>query len=109
VNGSEHRYDCVIVGAGIAGLLAAVQLKRAGVNACVLEKGRGLGGRMATRRSDGAVFDHGAQFFTVRERQFYLWVERWIKPRLVEPWYELPGRGVHYRLVPGMTSIALHS
>jgi renalase len=96
----------MIVGAGISGLLAAASLKRAGVNVCVLEKGRGLGGRMATRRGHGAVFDHGAQFFTVRDRQFYLWVESWMERGFVDPWYELPRRGVHYRAIPGMTSIA---
>lgn len=106
VSASENSYDCVIVGAGIAGLLAAASLKGAGMRICILEKGRGLGGRMATRRIDGAVFDHGAQFFTVRDQHFDLWVQRWMKQGIIEPWYELPARGVHYRAVPGMTSIA---
>jgi hypothetical protein len=36
----------------------------------VLEKSRGVGGRMATRRLGWAVCDHGAQFFTVRGNAF---------------------------------------
>jgi predicted NAD/FAD-dependent oxidoreductase len=65
---SEH--DVVIVGAGIAGLCAARELAAAGRAVLVLDKGRGLGGRMATRRLGAAVCDHGAQFFTVRGRAF---------------------------------------
>lgn len=36
----------------------------------VVEKGRGVGGRMATRRVGDARVDHGAQFFTTRSPEF---------------------------------------
>lgn len=62
--------DVVVVGAGIAGLCAAGELVRAGRRVLVVDKSRGIGGRMATRRVGGAVCDHGAQFFTVRGRAF---------------------------------------
>jgi len=62
--------DVAIVGAGIAGLVAARELSLAGCSAVVLEKSRGVGGRMATRRLGQAICDHGAQFFTVRGRAF---------------------------------------
>ncbi|MFM7107639.1 MAG: NAD(P)/FAD-dependent oxidoreductase [Planctomycetaceae bacterium] len=62
--------DVVVIGAGIAGLCAAGELVRAGRRVLVVEKSRGIGGRMATRRVGGAVCDHGAQFFTVRGRAF---------------------------------------
>ena len=62
--------DVVIVGAGIAGLAAAGAAAAAGLKVIVLEKSRGVGGRMATRRLGAAVCDHGAQFFTVRGRAF---------------------------------------
>ena len=101
-------FDCVIVGAGIAGMLAATDLEAAGKRVLVLEKGRGLGGRMATRRWEGAVFDHGAQFFTARDPRFRERVEEWIGLGLVEPWYEFPEGEVHYRGVPSMTSVAKH-
>ena len=53
----------IIVGAGIAGLIAARTLKDAGQPVLVLEKSYGVGGRMGTRRILDGVFDHGAQFF----------------------------------------------
>lgn len=62
--------DVAIVGAGISGLVAARELAAAGRGVIVLEKSRGVGGRMATRRVGQAVCDHGAQFFTVRGRAF---------------------------------------
>ena len=63
-------FDALVVGAGVAGLLAATELAAAGCRVIVLEKSRGIGGRMATRRLGGAVCDHGAQFFTVRTEEF---------------------------------------
>jgi renalase len=62
--------DVVIVGAGIAGLSAAGELVANGRRVVVLEKSRGVGGRMATRRVGDANCDHGAQFFTVRGPAF---------------------------------------
>ena len=64
----------VIIGAGIAGLVCARRLADAGIAPIVLDKGRGVGGRMATRRVVVAgtqlQFDHGAQYATVRDSVF---------------------------------------
>ncbi len=62
--------NCAVVGAGMAGLTAAAELKRAGVDVVVLEKSRGLGGRLATRRFDSGSADHGAQYVTARDAGF---------------------------------------
>jgi len=67
---SANRCDVVVIGAGVAGLCAAVELAAVGHAVVLLDKGRGVGGRMATRRLGDAVLDHGAQFFTVRGRAF---------------------------------------
>ena len=56
--------DILIIGAGLAGLSAAVELQKAGKQVLVVDKGRGLGGRLAGRRIGDATFDHGAQFMT---------------------------------------------
>lgn len=53
--------EIAVIGAGLAGLAAANALHRAGHRVIVLEKSRGIGGRLATRRTrDGLAFDHGA-------------------------------------------------
>ncbi len=49
-----------IVGAGMAGLGAARTLVASGHEVVVFEKSRGFGGRCATRRVNGYVFDTGA-------------------------------------------------
>ncbi len=49
-----------VVGAGVAGLTAARALADAGRAVTVFDKGRGLGGRLATRRTDWGPVDHGA-------------------------------------------------
>lgn len=55
-------WDAVIVGAGIAGLSCARRLQQTGYRVLVLEKSRGLGGRLATRRVDDQPVDHGCRF-----------------------------------------------
>lgn len=53
-----------MVGAGIAGLVAAYQLKKKGVDVVVLEASPRVGGRMVTDSSDGYLMDGGAQFLS---------------------------------------------
>jgi len=55
--------DTLIIGAGIAGLTAARFLRNQQRNFLVLDKGRGVGGRVATRRLGDARADHGAPCF----------------------------------------------
>lgn len=58
---TDGAADVVVVGAGLTGLCIARALHAVGVRVRVLDKGRGVGGRLATRRFDGGVFDHGLQ------------------------------------------------
>ena len=65
-----------IIGAGMAGLTAARLLNEAGHEVEVFEKSRGVGGRMATRRSEGgAIFDHGAQTVKPGDTGLMRWME----------------------------------
>ncbi|MFZ4775338.1 MAG: NAD(P)/FAD-dependent oxidoreductase [Terrimicrobiaceae bacterium] len=59
-----------IIGAGIAGMSAAHTLQNAGLSVVVFEKSRGWGGRCATKRWEGQILDHGAQYFTMRDPDF---------------------------------------
>ena len=81
-----ERFDAVVVGAGIAGLMAATRLVGHGRRVLVLDKSRGVGGRMATRRFGGAVCDHGAQFFTQRTPGFHAVLEHAIRDEAVVEW-----------------------
>lgn len=53
--------DVVIVGAGLAGLVCAQDLVRAGVPCQVLEASDGVGGRVRTDSVDGFLLDRGFQ------------------------------------------------
>ena len=79
-----------IIGAGMAGLSCAVALARRGHKPVLFDKGRGPGGRMATRRADvngtEVRFDHGAQYLTARDPRFVEAVEGWQSAGIVAPW-----------------------
>jgi photolyase PhrII len=76
-----------VIGAGISGLMCARTLADHGFPVAVFEKSRGVGGRMATRRTDdGLHFDHGAQYFTARDGRFRRYVKSWMQDGIVEPW-----------------------
>jgi predicted NAD/FAD-dependent oxidoreductase len=80
----------LIIGAGMAGLACAERLSKAGYQVTLLDKGRGAGGRMATRRLSTdlgeATFDHGAQSFTPSDPRFEARVRRWMDEGRVAPW-----------------------
>lgn len=53
-----------IVGAGVAAVGTAFELRDADTEVTLLEKSRGVGGRAATRRKNDCVYDHGANYVT---------------------------------------------
>ena len=83
---AEIDTDVLVVGAGLAGLMAARTLRKQGVRVVVVDKGRSVGGRLATRRIGPGRADHGAQFFTVRSPEFRAWVEQWLSEEVVYRW-----------------------
>jgi renalase len=115
----ENKGDVLIVGAGLAGLLAAKALQDAGKSVIVVEKARGVGGRLATWRLGPGRGDYGAQFFTVREPEFQKIVEVWQQARLVFEWSRgwADGSAVdtslddgfpRFAVTGGMTAVAKH-
>ena len=53
--------DVVVIGAGLAGLAAAVRLQESGLDVVVLEQSDGIGGRVRTDLVDGFRLDRGFQ------------------------------------------------
>ncbi len=83
---SGRPLEVAIVGAGLSGLACAQALSDHGHRVRVFDKGRGAGGRMSTRRAGAWQFDHGAQYFTVRDRRFARWVDAWRQDGIVAKW-----------------------
>jgi renalase len=117
MNSEARIKSCLVIGAGMAGLLAARRLQENGVRVTVLDKGRGVGGRMATRRFDEGVCDHGAQFLTARDERFGALLDELRAAGVVREWAKgfpddrgalMPDGNPRYCGVDGMNAIARH-
>jgi renalase len=115
-----------VIGAGMAGVVAARTLMRAGHDVQVFEKSRSAGGRMSTRETPFGGFDHGAQYFTVRDPRFEqaLGNASVTPEQLVRPWAanavrvldplgrvlsaSLASREMHFVPKPGMNALLGH-
>ena len=101
----NHIKSCIIVGAGISGLMAAQKMQDNEVEVTVLEAAPMAGGRVATQRIGKSIFDRGAQYVTTRERVFREIVEGWRSTKLVKPWYVGPLGNQRYVGHNGIDSI----
>ena len=104
-NTPDDTAEIVIIGSGLAGLAAGQLLQEAGHNALILDKGRRAGGRMSTRRVDGFLFNHGAQFVTARSVAFSAVCARAVKAGQLAKW-PLAGRADAFSGTPAMRSLA---
>jgi predicted NAD/FAD-dependent oxidoreductase len=114
--------DVIVIGAGMAGLTCAQELKQAGLDVSVVEKSAGVGGRMATRRLQGTWVDHGAQLISVKSDDFGRFIRKMQDKGIVKEWtrnvYQLSSAGLvppeanhrhqRYCCPLGMTAIAKH-
>lgn len=107
--------DVVVVGAGMAGTTAARVVRDAGLRVVIVDKGRAVGGRMATRRIGNARFDHGAQHFSVRTAPFRAVVDELAAAGVAREWFRSqsitrPERSVEVRHAgtDGMRGIVAH-
>lgn len=96
--------DYIVIGAGLSGINIALKIKEFSLGSLlVLEKSRGVGGRMATRRTLNTKFDHGAQFYKVKpdiSDLHYLWKDKGISHQ----WF-VSVKGNHWCSKLGMTSL----
>lgn len=88
---SSTSRPVTIVGAGIAGAACAAVLRDAGVPFRLIDRGRAVGGRMASPELHGRRVDIGAGYFTVRDAEFEALVGRWESAGLARPWTDTFG------------------
>ncbi|BEL02824.1 NAD(P)-binding protein [Actinoplanes sichuanensis] len=75
-----------MVGAGIAGLACARMLVDGGARVRVVERGRVVGGRLASKRFDGRYVDIGAAYLVADHPEFEAQVSAWAQRGLARPW-----------------------
>ncbi|KAF3889139.1 MULTISPECIES: NAD(P)/FAD-dependent oxidoreductase [Nostocales] len=78
--------DVAVIGAGMAGLVCAQQLKQAGYSVLVVEKSRGLGGRVATRRLFNTCADHGTCYLKPKGELLERFIEVLLQHHILEVW-----------------------
>ncbi len=113
------QVEIAIVGAGIAGLTCARELQQAGHQVVILEKSRGVGGRMATRRLHNTRADHGTCYLSPKGAQLQALMTDLAEKGIVQIWtdrvYDLGADGVlqapvnqvpRYVAAAGMNAIA---
>ena len=83
----------LVIGGGISGIACATSLLDAGADVHIIDRGRVLGGRMASKRLrdtgtafDGHVVDYGASYFTASDPLFAAQVAEWIDAGIVRAW-----------------------
>ncbi len=99
----KQAQTIAVIGAGMAGITCARTLAQAGHAVHVFEKSRGLSGRMSTRRTPFGSFDHGAQYFTVRDARFLKALET--APQHVAIWQQGHDKALAMVGQPGMSSL----
>lgn len=102
----QHSHDVLIIGSGMAGLAAADAARAAGLSPVIFDKGRRIGGRVATRRAEGFTFNHGAQFLTARDPDFIAACDHARKAGALVGW-NVAGRDALCG-APGMREFPLH-
>ena len=76
-----------VIGTGLAGLLCGRILMDHGLTVQSFDKSRRVGGRACTRDcGDGWRFDHGAQYFTIRDPLLQPYLNSWIQDGHVGRW-----------------------
>jgi renalase len=97
--------DVVVIGAGMSGLVCAQQLSQAGYSVLVVDKSRGVGGRLATRRLYGTIADHGACYLKPNEEIFARLVNLLHNRHILEIWPDNVGDFPRYAAPGGMNTI----
>jgi renalase len=111
--------EVAVIGAGIAGLTCARRLQAEGKTVVLIDKSRGLGGRLATRRLAGTHADHGVCYLQAKGELLQRWIDELVSVGILRLWtngmHQLAADGVlqppittadYYAAPLGATSIA---
>jgi len=88
-----------IIGAGISGLTLGVQLKAKGFQVELFDKGRSVGGRTSSRRTDWGYLDHGTQYLTIRDPEFQAFLQTHLPDNWLVPWQADFARFEHNQMI----------
>lgn len=89
----------------MSGLTAAIDLQKKGWNATILDKGRGVGGRMSTRRIADGKADHGAQYFSTKTTDFQEFTKHLLSENIAAEWQVAGKEFARYVGKNGMSGI----
>jgi renalase len=78
--------DTIIIGTGIAGLTCAQELTRSGHHPTLIDKSKGLGGRLATRRLNNTHADHGVCYLKPKSDRFQHWIDDLVNDEILRIW-----------------------
>ena len=81
--------DIIVIGAGMAGLVCAQQLTQAGYSVKVIDKSRGVGGRVATRRLFETKADHGACYIKPKGEVLQRFIDLLVQKGDLEVWTDI--------------------
>ncbi|TVP58679.1 MAG: FAD-dependent oxidoreductase [Halomonadaceae bacterium] len=87
-----------IIGSGIAGLSLAIGLQTMGIKVSLLDKSRGPGGRLSSKRVPGGSVDIGAQYFTIRNPRFQQFLDQYAGTESYRKWTPV----LFYEQEPGL-------
>tara|TARA_R110002072_G_scaffold9584_2_gene46376 strand:+ start:2306 stop:3352 length:1047 start_codon:yes stop_codon:yes gene_type:complete len=103
--------DVLVVGAGMSGLIAATELQKSGFSVACVEKSRGSGGRLSSKRIEFEKnksiikFDLGCASFGATTELFRSRVEYWISLGIAKVWRFSDSAGSQYVATPRSSSI----
>ncbi len=65
----NKKYDVIIIGAGLSGLLSGVYLSNKGLRVCLLDKNKKTGGMIQPFKREGFYFETGMNFFGAAKKK----------------------------------------
>ncbi|MFT6338743.1 MAG: phytoene dehydrogenase-like protein [Cyclobacteriaceae bacterium] len=87
----KEENNIIIVGAGISGLVAAIELEKKGYSTTILEASDRVGGRVKTDYQNGYQFDHGFQVLLIA----YPELKKYLNLEALKLRYFMPGARIY--------------